>query len=124
MKFNPDTLVSIVKKDDLHVAPFRADGKTTGTPTWIWCVDVDGDLYVRAYSGVKSSWYQAAIKQKAGQITAIGQTFDVSFQPVSGAINDKVDDAYRDKYRNESYLPDMVAEQAREATIRISPRRA
>ena len=123
MKFNPETLVSIVKTDDLHVAPFRGDGATTGTPTWIWCVSVDGELYVRAYSGVKSSWYQAAVKQKAGQITAIGQIFDVSFAPVSGTINDKIDQAYREKYRHESYLSDMVASQAREATIRISLRK-
>lgn len=47
---------------------------------------------------VKSSWYQAAAKQKAGQIAIIGQTFDVSLEPVSGANNDKVDDAYRAKY--------------------------
>ncbi|MFJ4131452.1 DUF2255 family protein [Pseudomonas cyclaminis] len=55
MKFNPATLANIVKKDDLHVAPFHADGSTTGTATWIWCVNVDGDLYVGAYSGLRSS---------------------------------------------------------------------
>ncbi|WP_341771217.1 DUF2255 family protein [Burkholderia ambifaria] len=40
----------IVEADDLNIAPFRDDGKTPGTPTWIWCVAVDGELYVRAYN--------------------------------------------------------------------------
>ncbi|MBV9459781.1 MAG: DUF2255 family protein, partial [Bradyrhizobium sp.] len=31
-----DDLDKIAASDDLHVAPFREDGKTYGTPTWIW----------------------------------------------------------------------------------------
>ncbi len=37
----------IAETDDLHIAPFRDDGITHGTPTWIWSVVVDGALYVR-----------------------------------------------------------------------------
>jgi hypothetical protein len=37
--------------DDVHVAPFRSDGKTYGTWTWVWSVAVGGRLYVRAYRG-------------------------------------------------------------------------
>ena len=40
---------------------------------WIWSVVVDGALYVRACNGVGSSWYQAALKQKAGRVTAAGR---------------------------------------------------
>lgn len=122
MKFDAETLSEIIKKDDLHVAPFRKDGKTPGTPTLVWSVSVDGDLYVRAYSGVKSTWYQAGTEQKAGQITAIGRTFDVAFTPVHGAINDKIDAAYREKYTTDAYVPSMVSEQAQNATVKISPR--
>jgi hypothetical protein len=39
-----DDLDKIAASDDLHVAPFREDGKTYGTPTWIWSVVVDGAL--------------------------------------------------------------------------------
>jgi len=39
----------IADTDDLHISPLRDDGKTYGTPTWIWSVVVDGALYVRAY---------------------------------------------------------------------------
>jgi hypothetical protein len=72
---------------------------THGTPTWIWWVVVDGDLYVRAYNGTASRWHQAALMQKAGRITAADITKDLMFEPVNGAINDRIDDAYRAKYK-------------------------
>jgi Uncharacterized protein conserved in bacteria (DUF2255) len=58
----------------LHISPFREGGLTYGTPTWIWCVAVDDALYVRGYNGQKSSWYQAAVRQKGGRIIAAGMT--------------------------------------------------
>jgi hypothetical protein len=82
-----DELNKIAGTDDLHISPFRDDGKTYGTPTWIWSVVVDGALYVRAYNGQKSQWYQAALRQKAGRITAAGITKDVAFGPVEGFLN-------------------------------------
>jgi hypothetical protein len=59
-----DELCKIAETDDLHISPFREDGKTYGTPTWIWSVVVDDALYVRGYNGQKSRWYQAAVRQK------------------------------------------------------------
>jgi hypothetical protein len=85
---------------------------------------VDGDLYVRAYNGQSSRWYQAARRQKAGQITAASMTKDVVFEPVDGAINDRVDDAYRTKYCGGPYPKPMIGVQARSATMKISPRAA
>ena len=94
----PNELRKIAETDDLHIAPFREDGQTYGTPTWIWSVVVDGELYVRAYNGTSSRWYQAAIRQKAGRITAAGLTKEVAFEPVTGGVNERIDDAYRAKY--------------------------
>lgn len=37
-------LERIAGTDDLHIAPFRDDRVTYGTPTWIWSVVVDDDL--------------------------------------------------------------------------------
>lgn len=115
-------LRKIAGADDLHIAPFREDGKTYGTPTWIWSVVVDDCLYVRGYNGQKSSWYQAAIKQKSGRIIAAGMTKEVIFEPVDGAINNRIDDAYRTKYHGSPYLAPMIGARARSATIRIIPR--
>ena len=88
-------LRKISETDDLHIAPFRADGKTYGTPTWIWSVVLDDGLFVRAYNGQNSRWYKAAMRQRAGRITAAGMTKEVTFEPVTGEINDRIDDAYR-----------------------------
>jgi hypothetical protein len=121
-KWAKDRLQQITSSDDLHIAPFREDGVTLGTPTWIWSVVVDGELYVRAYNGTSSRWYQAASKQKAGQVTVAGQTTDVSFEQVTGEINDRIDAAYDAKYSSSPYLKPMIGDRARAATVRISPK--
>jgi hypothetical protein len=54
MNWSNDELAMIVKHDDLKVSPYREDGSTYGTPTWIWAVEIDGELYVRAYNGTAS----------------------------------------------------------------------
>ena len=109
----------IAQKDDFLIAPFREDGKTYGTPTWIWSVMVNGNLYVRAYYGTKSRWYQAAIREKAGKIEAFGIVKDVQFEAVTGNINEKIDDAYREKYSSSPYLNSMISSRAKAATVRI-----
>lgn len=117
-----DQLHRIVKADDLHISPFRDDGKTYGTPTWIWCVQVNGELYVRGYNGTASRWYQAAVKQRAGRISSAGSVIDVLFEPVLGEVNDAIDEAYKDKYQASSYLRPMIGNRARAATIKVVPR--
>ena len=117
-------LQKIAESDDLHISPFREDGKTYGTPTWIWSVVVDHALYVRAYNGQNSRWYQAALRQKAGRISAAGITKEVSFDPVNGDMNDRIDDAYRAKYKGSPYLKPMIGELARSATVKVIPRQA
>lgn len=66
--WSKNELRQIAEADDLHISPFREDGATYGTPTWIWSVAVGDALYVRAYNGQNSRWYQAALRQKAGRI--------------------------------------------------------
>ena len=119
-----DELRKIAESDDLHIAPLREDGVTYGTPTWIWSVAVGDDLFVRAYNGKTSRWYQAAVRQSAGRITAAGMTKEVTFEPVDGPINDRIDKAYRAKYRSSEYLGPMIGRRARSATVKIMPREA
>ena len=116
-----EELRKIAASDDLHIAPLREDRTTYGTPTWIWSVAVEDALYVRGYNGQKSRWYQAAVRQKTGRIVAAGMTKEVVFESVEGAINDRIDDAYRAKYRGSPYLDPMIGKRARAATIRILP---
>jgi len=121
-KWSKDELGRIAEADDLHIAPLRDDGATIGTPTWIWSVAVDGALYVRAYNGTASRWHRAALRQKAGRIIAAGMTREVGFEPVDGPINERIDEAYRTKYRDSPYLNPMISDRARSATVKVMPR--
>jgi hypothetical protein len=120
--WNPDTIAAIAASDDLHVSPFRADGTTYGTPTWIWSVVVDGDLYVRAYNGQRSRWYRSAVEQGAGRITVAGADHDVAFEPVGPDLDGRIDAAYETKYAGSQYLPPMLQDGPTSATVRITPR--
>ena len=120
--WSKDELRKIAEADDLHISPFRENGLTYGTPTWIWSVAVDDALCVRGYNGQSSHWYQAGVRQKAGRIIAAGLTKEVTFLPVNGPINDRIDDAYRVKYQGSPYLSAMSGARARSATVKIMPR--
>jgi hypothetical protein len=78
-----DELRKIAEFDDVYMSPFRAAGKPYGTPTWIWSVAVGDALYVRAYNGRNSRWYQAAMRQKVGRIIVADMTKEVTFEPVN-----------------------------------------
>lgn len=118
----PEELEKIGVADDLKISPFRDDGKTYGTPTWIWSVVVGGNLYARPYHGQNSKWYKAAMKQKSGRINVAGLSKEVTFEPVTGAINERIDSAYKTKYQGSPYLDPMIGDRARSATVRINPK--
>lgn len=120
--WSKEELAKVAEADDLHISPFREDGITHGTPTWIWSVVVEDALYVRGYNGQKSRWYQAALRQKAGRIKIAGITKEVEFEPVDGPINERIDEAYRAKYQGSPYLSPMIGARSRSATVKITPR--
>lgn len=113
---------AIEKTDDLRLAPFRDDGATYGIPTWVWSVVVGGELYVRAYNGRASRWYNAARRQTAGRITVAGMTKEVAFETGADTPEDAIDLAYREKYHGSPYLEAMIGKRARSATVRVTPR--
>lgn len=82
----------------------------------------DDALYVRAYNGRDSRWYLAAMRQKAGRITAAGMTRKVAFELVEGPINDRIDKAYGEKYRGSQDLSPMIGASARAAMVRVTPK--
>lgn len=109
--------------NDFKVSPFYADGKTYGTPTWIWSVTVNGRLYIRAWNGQNSRWYQSAIQQQQGRIFLAGANHDVTFAKCQGAdLNDLIDQAYQAKYQGSPYLPPMIQAGPRSATVEVSPK--
>ena len=122
-KFTAEELNKIDAADDLKISPLRNDGITYGTPTWIWEVTVDGNLYVRAYNGIASSWHKSAVKQKAGRIHAAGMIKEVNFEPVrESELITKIDNAYQRKYSKSPYMQHMIGSRAQSATVLITLR--
>lgn len=119
-KLDKYALDDIAMVDDLKISPFRTDGRTYGTPTWIWSVVVGNELYVRAYSGIVSSWYQAALSQKAGRIYVAGKIYDVQFGAAEADMKEYIDAAYRWKYAGSPYLNAMTNERSGAATVKIT----
>jgi hypothetical protein len=95
-------------------------GDTDGPGVQIGMVVVDGQLYVRAYRGVRSSWYRAAREHGHGTIQVGDVSRDVvlttdGLEPPTG-----LEAAFRDKY---GAVADALvsSQQVRAATIRIDP---
>jgi hypothetical protein len=119
-----DELEAVGAADELRIAALRPDG-TLRNPVTIWVVRVGGDLYVRSYKGTASPWYRAVRATRAGHVESGGVGKDVTFADEADPdVRDAVDAAYRDKYRNyrASIVDPMVAETARNATIKLVPR--
>jgi hypothetical protein len=49
-------------------------------------------------------------------------TKEVTFEPVEGLMNDRIDEAYRAKYHGSPYLSPMIGARARSATVKVMPR--
>ncbi|WP_203642033.1 DUF2255 family protein [Levilactobacillus andaensis] len=122
-KWTASRLQAFAVADDMRISPFYSDGKTYGTPTWIWSVVVGDHLYVRAWNGQRSSWYQSAVNQRAGRIYLNGCNFKVHFSPVQGNVEltVKIDAAYRQKYGASAYVQPMLQAGPQSATVEILP---
>ena len=118
-----EQLKSFAKADDFQVSPFYDDGKTYGTPTWIWSVVTDERLFIRAWNGQNSHWYNSAIKQKAGRIFLDGSNHEVIFKKLNDdKVNALVDQGYEEKYQGSAYLPPMIAKGPRSSTVEVIPK--
>ena len=117
-------LARIGGADELNIAAVRADGSLR-RPTTIWVVADGDDLYVRSAYTASAAWYRATRVRHEGHISAGGAERDVTFADVTDpAVNDRVDAAYRAKYRRypSSYTDSVVSASARSTTIRLVPR--
>jgi hypothetical protein len=82
-------------------------------------VTVGGNLYVRAYRGTTSGWFQATRTYGHGRIRFDAIERDVTFHPASPALHDDIDAAYRAKYGNDAGL--VASPSAHAATVEIRP---
>lgn len=123
--WTPEELDKIGSAEELQIATLRRDG-TLRKPVTIWVVRHGDDLYVRSGYGRAAAWYRGVEARHEGRIQAGGVDKDVTFADVDPALNDRIDAAYRTKYRDEDarFLDPMVAPDARATTIKLMPRAA
>ncbi|HXG92546.1 MAG TPA: DUF2255 family protein [Blastocatellia bacterium] len=117
-------LDKIAAAEELQIASVRRDG-TLRNPVTIWVVRLGDDLYVRSVNGRSSSWFRAVRVRHEGRIRAGGVEKDVTFvEEPDLSINDRIDAAYRTKYRRyaASIIRSIVSPEARSATIKLVPR--
>jgi hypothetical protein len=110
--------------EELQIASLRSDG-TLRNRVIIWVVRVGDSLYARSVHGRGSAWYRGIQTRHEGQIRAGGIVKDVAFVEESDpAINERIDSAYRTKYRRyaASIINSTISQEARMATIKFVPR--
>ena len=92
-------------------------GHEPGPEVELGMVLVSDELYVRAYRGPQSRWFQAAQESGRGRIRVGAMVRGVLLVPAAGPAG-AVDAAYSDKYGSSTLV---VSPQARAATLRIDP---
>ena len=118
-----DELDKIDAADELEIASVRPDG-TLRAPTTIWVARLGDDLYVRSVNGRTSAWFRGTQARHEGRIRAGAVVKDVTFVDVDGDVADRIDDAYRTKYRRyaASIVDSTLTAEARSATLKLVPR--
>src|SRR6516164_9164698 len=93
-----DELEKIGHSGELEITTVRRDG-TPRKPVTIWVVRDGQDLYVRSGYGNSAAWYRRTQLRREGRIKAGGIEKDVAFADADPSLNDRIDAAYRAKYR-------------------------
>jgi hypothetical protein len=118
-----DELDKIGTAEELEIASLGTDGTLT-KPVTIWVVRDGDDLYVRSVNGRTSAWFRSTQVRRQGHIDAGGVEKDVSFVDADPEINEKLDAAYRRKYRQyaASIVNSIMTPKARSTTMKVVPR--
>jgi hypothetical protein len=119
-----DELERLGRAEELRIAARRADG-TLRTPVIIWAVRVGDDVYVRSVRGPSGAWFKGVLAGHGGWISSGGVERDVVVAAVAATdpVEDRIDDAYADKYgAGSSSVRAITNEVARSTTLKVSPR--
>jgi hypothetical protein len=109
--------------DELEIAAQRRDG-TLRKPVTVWVVRAGDDLYVRSAYGRTAAWFRGTQVRHEGRVSSGGITRDVTFAGADPGVLDRIDTAYRTKYRRHGaqYVNSVISEEARGTTTRLVPR--
>jgi hypothetical protein len=119
-----EELARIEQTDELDLASQRRDGSLRD-PVTMWVVRDGDNLYVRSIHGPAGGWFRGTQTRRQGHIRSGGVDRDVTFVlDTDPALNDRIDAAYRDKYRHygDRIVGTVVNPASRDSTIRLVPR--
>lgn len=122
--WTPDELVKIGGADELELASERRDGSMRN-PVTIWVVRDGDELYVRSMHGRSGAWFRGTQTRHRGHVRSGGVDKDVAFVvDTDSALNDRIDAAYRSKYRRygANIIGSVVNPESRASTIKLVPR--
>ena len=122
-EWTSEDLTRIGNAEEVQVTSRQGDG-TLRKPVTIWVVRDGDSLYVRSVKGPTGAWFRGTQERHEGRIRGGGVEQDVTFVNADHDIGDKVDAAYRAKYRRYagSILNSVLTPQARSTTIQLVPR--
>lgn len=121
--WTPDELTRIGQADELELASLRGDGSLR-SPVTMWVIRDGDQLYVRSMHGRTGAWFRGTETRHQGHIRSAGIDKDVSFVvDTDAAVNDRIDQAYRSKYRRYggNSIGGVVNPASRDATIKLVP---
>ena len=120
-KWTREELTKIGNAENVLIASRRADGSLRD-PVIIWVVRLGDELYVRAINGRSSAWFSEVETRHEGHIRTGEVEQDVTFvEEYDNALNDRLDEAYRKKYRRQvSDFEKIISGAARNTTIRLA----
>jgi hypothetical protein len=122
--WTPDELAKIGQAEELELASQRRDGSLRN-PVTMWVVRDGDELYVRSMHGRSGAWFRGTQTRHQGHIRSGGTDKDVAFVvDTDPAVNDRIDAAYRSKYRRygASIIGGVVNPESRASTIKLVPR--
>jgi hypothetical protein len=109
--------------EELRLASLRRDGSLRD-PVTIWVVGDGGELFVRSVNGPDAAWFRGTLGTHEGRVWAGGVERDVRFEDAEHELDDRLDAAYRTKYRRyaTSIIDRITSARARATTLRLVPR--
>jgi hypothetical protein len=122
-QWTSDQLDKVGRAEEMQIASIRRDGKL-GKPVTVWVARHGDDLYVRSVRGRSAHWFRGTQERHEGRIRAGGVQQDVTFVDAEHDIDEKVDAAYRAKYRRYAgnILNSVLTPEARSTTTKLVPR--
>ena len=117
---DPSTIERLDAAIEVEAQTPRRDGSISSRP--IWVVVSDGEAYVRSYRGPSGAWYRHAKAEGALTLVVDATEVRATAEPVDDdEVNDRVSDAYREKYSARSPGPTetMVDDEVSATTLRL-----